>query len=804
MVRRLAPLIVFAVFACLLLWPVLFGGRVLLPGGMMGKMSPWNASATKGVETHWNALTWDSVAYFYPSRTLLGRALKSGEIPLWNPYQMCGAPFLADYQSAVLYPPNWLFAILPADRAFGLLAFLHLFAAGAFTYVFLRGLGLGRMASTFGGVAFMLSGFAITWLELPVFLSTAIWLPLALHFSHAAYETRAGRYAVVAGVAVGLSMLGGHPQIAFYCLLALGMYWVYLSAMGWRKTSVFRMIVLAGLTFGIGFALAAPQLYPAMELAQFSHRGGAVPTMQGYAAYSSLAMPWRNIVTFSMPYFFGNPMKGSYTEFAEYCGYIGILPLLLIIPALGRKARARRHVWFFCGLAALALLMALGTGINRAFYFWAPGFAHSGSPSRALFLFMFSVAILGAMGLDRVLGEAGDRKPTWLLAGLGTSFVFVLAGSITFVYLILSRISGEFTQGEMFAAVSSEISGFVVCLLLGMLALILTVAGKVSREVGGALVIGLLAADLLVFGVGYNPTCKPSELFARTPTIDLITKDSGYGRIMPLNEAWSLSEFPKSILPPNSATAYGMFDVQGYDSLYPVRYKALLDAVAGRDSCPRENGNMVFAGNPQSPVYDLLGVRWIISRNPMPSARKISDGCYVYKNEDAMPRAFLAHNIEFATEDEMLGRVTGGETNLRTVALVDANDEEHLNPWTVDLENAATTPISVDKVDIKSYSCNKVVVDVAAAQAGVLVLTDQYFPGWKARVDGNTKEVGQVDYAFRGVAVPAGKHKVEFTYFPESFDKGLRLMKVALVLIAGVAFYVILRFFEDRKVRSTH
>ncbi|MCX6374951.1 MAG: hypothetical protein NTU88_02730, partial [Armatimonadetes bacterium] len=79
MIRRLAPLIVFAILACILLWPVLFGGRVLLPGGMLQKMSPWNASASEVGEAHWNALTWDSIAFFYPSRALLGRAVRSGE-----------------------------------------------------------------------------------------------------------------------------------------------------------------------------------------------------------------------------------------------------------------------------------------------------------------------------------------------------------------------------------------------------------------------------------------------------------------------------------------------------------------------------------------------------------------------------------------------------------------------------------------------------------------------------------------------------------------------------------------------------
>ncbi|HET6454809.1 MAG TPA: hypothetical protein VFI02_10425, partial [Armatimonadota bacterium] len=203
---------------------------MLLPADMLSDMSPWS-EVPRPSSLRWDALTWDSIAYFYPARLLLGQSLRNGELPLWNPHQMCGTPFLANYQSAVLYPPNWLFGVIPAARAFGILAALHLFALGAFTFLFLRSLSLGRIASTFGAIAFMLSGFAIAWLELPVFLSTGVWLPLALFFINKAHmpTTHRTRYAALAGVALGLSMLGGHPQIAFYVFMAVALYWAYLA-----------------------------------------------------------------------------------------------------------------------------------------------------------------------------------------------------------------------------------------------------------------------------------------------------------------------------------------------------------------------------------------------------------------------------------------------------------------------------------------------------------------------------------------------------------------------------------------------
>lgn len=800
MIRRLAPLIVFAILACILLWPVLFGGRVLLPGGMLHKMSPWNASASKATEAHWNALTWDSIAYFYPSRALLGQAIRSGEIPLWNPYHMCGMPFLANYQSAALYPPNLLFAVLPTDRAFGLLAFLHLLAAGSFTYVFVRGLGVGKIGATFGGTAFMLSAFAITWLELPVFLSTAVWLPLALHFSRVALETRSARYTGPAAIAVALTLVGGHPQIAFYCLLAVGLYWVYLTIVGWPKTSIPRSLVFMCLTFAIGLALAAAQLLPSAELSALSHRGGSTPTEEGYIAYSALAMPWRCLALLFVPCLFGTPAAGVFSQFAEYCGYIGILPLLLIPVAFGLRGQPQRYSWFFGILGVLALMMALGTGVNRAFYFAIPGFSHSGSPARALFLFMFSAAILGAIGLDRIVGHSQDEKrggSAWLLM---CTAIVVLLSAIGLAEGALVMSWADVTATQMLRSLP-EILPFIALLAIGFLILLLTAMGKLSRDMGGALAICVVAADLLAFGMWYNPTCKRSEVYPKTATTSFLQSKSGSARIMPLNGDWSLSRFPTAILPPNSAMAYRLFDVQGYDAFYPVRYKALLDAAGGRDSCPPENGNMVFARNPASPVYDLLGVRWIISLSPMQGAQKTAEGCFVAGNEGVFPRVFLTHMVEYADQKEMLQRIVEGDQLLRKVALIDANDGGYLDPWQTEHRSSAAV-VSADRAEIVKYTCNTVTVKVEASRAGILVLTDQFYPGWEATVDGKRANVGRVDYAFRGVAVQAGKHTVKFMYAPESFYRGLRFTKMALVLLACFAVYSFARSFERRRTRT--
>lgn len=790
--RRLLPLAILVVLVCVFLWPVLFGGRILLPGGMLRKMSPWNAQTPQAHDVFWNALTWDCDAHFYPSRLLIHRALGFHELALWNPYQMCGMPCMADGQSGALYPLNLLFlALFSPDKAMGFLAAFHLLTAGLFTFVFLRGLGLGRTPSTFGGIAFMLGGYSVAWLHLPVFLASGVWLPLTLHLSHLAYERRSFFFAALAGMTITLSLLGGHPQIAFYGILATALYWVYMGITGRREVPIGRSVILAAVVFAIGLSLAAPQVLPMQELSSISHRGGRVATAEGYESYSRLAMPTGNLIGLMIPDFFGNPSKGTFwgaDEYDEYCLYGGILPLILIPLAFTIKSKERRSIWFFGGLALLAMLMALGTGINRLFFFGIPGFTNSGSPARVLFLFMLCAAVLASFGLERILrmGERRERGalPSVLFSALG---IVILSGAL--VLYISGGLSDRISLHDLLSQVLPDAQNFVSFLLAGVGVLVLLLTGKVNRKIGSGLLLCVLAADLLTFGIGYNPTCSRAEVYPSTRLTDFLSNDSGFQRIMPLNDKWSTREFPSAVLPPNTASIYRLFDVSGYDSLYPLRYKRLLNAAAGEESSPPENGNIVFARNYGSPVYNLLGVRWFVSMKPLGGKSREMDGCYVYKNDKALPRAFVVHGLEYSNSDgvvdaDTLDRITKNRIDLRREAVIDIKDRAECNPWSGGTAPSASAP---DRVRIVGYTCNTVTLNVKAASAGVLVLTDQYYPGWKAYVDKKETTVTRADYDFRAIPIQPGDHLVVFSFEPESFHRGLGIAWLGLIALICIS-----------------
>ena len=407
--RRLLIICVLIAGPTMLVGPALRPGRALLPADVRVQLEPWrSALGEERPEAHWDALVWDGVAQFYPWRQFAAESLRAGVIPLWNPYQFCGTPFLANGQSAVLYPLNLLFWLLPVYYAFGWSAWLHLCLTGWFAYRLLRRFGVGRMAALCGCVVWQLNSFTVAWIHLPTMLCTVTWLPAVLLMCDRALLSGRRRYAMAAGAALGLSYLGGHPQMFVYVTLmtaayviARGLSRAVAGPVGLRPVRLAWVGAVAG---AVGLGLAAAQLLPTLDFLRIAHRA-AVIGPESYQAYLGRAFQPGQLVGLLLPHPFGHPALGTYVgpeNYADYCLYVGLLALAIAVVAalLCRTWEAR-----FFALAALAsLLIALGTVVNWPLYHWVPGMASAGGPSRVAVLFAFGTALLVGMGVDRISG----------------------------------------------------------------------------------------------------------------------------------------------------------------------------------------------------------------------------------------------------------------------------------------------------------------------------------------------------------------------------------------------------------------
>ena len=703
---RWLPPLFFALLSVLFLWRSFFTGDVFLPAGLLGHVAPYKAVIPADAVPLWNPLRWDAVAQFYPWRLFAARSLRNGILPLWNTYQFCGTPFVANSQSAVFYPPNLLFTLLPTMRAFAISAAFHLTLCGWFTYLFLRRLNCGEWAALLGGTVFAYSAWQIQWLQLPTFLATSCWIPLIFSFIHELtrkgheldgkkkYE-RGGAFLLTSDfwlltTSLGLLLLAGHLQIAFYGLLAASLWAVGLSVAAGKRDGVGAAVsglAKCGAALILGGMLATPQILPALELSRVSHRAGA-PTAAGYAAYTEYALNPSQFVTLALPNFYGNDYDprnkfwGYYIKnmgdmeigirhnAAELACYVGILPFLFALFALIRGLRRKhfdRRVLFFGLLALLALLMALGTPIDAALYFGVPGFGQSGSPGRVLVLWAFAAAALAAFGLDALLKNPPALREKQATAGIA-ALLFAISLSIA-ARQFGTPVRGIIlpTLGNVFENVAQDWARIAVMTVAAVLLTGMNSRSErqrpPSRTIGGSALL-LVVADLFWVGIPVNPTSAPENVYPVTPGIQFVQAQIGHERIFPVNQLWSLYKSPPAVLPPNGAMVFGLHDVQGYDSLLTRQYKEFANQFARptasgfRDASPAEVGNMVFLQNPNAPQTALTAAKFALTpaaadpafpllREGTPPGSPVYDAANemaIYALPSSRPRAALMAN----------------------------------------------------------------------------------------------------------------------------------------------------------------
>jgi len=219
---------------------------------------------------------YDAVVYFFPQRVFLARALLAGQIPLWDPDLFLGAPFLANPQTAVLYPPSWLFVLGPVQSIYTAQLVLHAFLAAFFTYLLARyAFGALPLAAALGGLAYAFGGFAVGQVGHLNQVSAAAWLPAVLLAYHRFTVTQRVFWLALGALALGLQLLAGHPQETYMTLIVLAVFGLVTAP--WRNVRQLAVRGVAGASMCVlGAGLSAAQLLPTLELAPLSIRGDGV------------------------------------------------------------------------------------------------------------------------------------------------------------------------------------------------------------------------------------------------------------------------------------------------------------------------------------------------------------------------------------------------------------------------------------------------------------------------------------------------------------------------------------------------
>lgn len=680
---------------------------------------------------------------FYAFSLFAARELRSGRLPLWNPYAFSGHPFLADVQSAVFYPPRLLTILLSARFTFQALeleAVSHFFLASLFTYLFARrllGKGHGALVCA---LTFTYGGYLTSYppLQLAI-LETDVWLPLLLLLLDIAWERwqRGGRWSYFAlpGMALGVALLAGHPQSSMYLICGLAAYFAFRTYRS--HTSLLERALLLGIVLSLGFGLAAVQLVPSWEYMRLSTRAEG--------SYQAMAhgFPLHDLLHIILP--------GSLATWSPL--YVGILPLALA--ALALHLFRSREVVFWGLWALLALLLSFGgsTFLYVPFYLFAPGFGLFRSQERIAFLFSFALSLLAGYGTLGLI-QAIPRSLRGRLRAFRNLLLFAAVATVALVILFLySWVKAGLADPQPFGHLLNRSLLLLIFLLFSLGLIQLRLQGERRRWLLVSLILFIIIFDL--FTVNWRTNLQRRDPIGgcdSQPLLAPILVDDGLFRV---HNEWAL--------PGNYGLPCKIEDIQGSSPLRLKRYEEFITTL------------------PLERVWGLLNVKYVISWRkvlPLPSELLYERGreegmTYLHRLLDLSPRAYMVYEARVVRDDQVLESLAAPDFDLsRTVLLT---EEVELS-----LPRALQSGSSVRIVEREATT---MVLEVDAVADGLLVLSEVDYPGWRVYIDGQEGKIYRANYILRAVPLEEGRHRVTLIYAPLSFKIGAGISVFTLMAI---------------------
>ena len=711
----------------------------------------------------------DFASYFYPLKEFIRDHLIShGAIPLWNAYQFSGTPLITNIQASLFYPLGFLFYLMPSEQAYGYTVVMHCLLASMFMYSFMRTAKVSRGGSLLSAFVFTFSGFFMGHLYAGhlTFIQNYIWIPLVFRYLYLFVQTGRLLFALVAGLVQGIQILGGFPQISFYTLLGgLGFlcFQGFLSLKDHRWADVKTRALGMGILLVAGFGLSAVQIAPTLEFSRLSTRGEGL----NYAMATYESLDPKEVLSFLIPDIFGNAVDQTYWKsrdfwhFWESCGYVGLLPLCLAF-VRAEEPSLRRLRGFFLLLIGLSLVLALGK--YNPLYPWIyrlPGFSSFRIPAQILFLYIFGIAVVSGIGLDQV--QKGSWKwnrgfiPFVLLVGCILA-VFVIGLHFDPFRFFLNLFRG-FSEGPVTHANLDDLyervghSIHTASLLFCAASVFLMVSRRISLGSRRILVIAfaLVTLDLLPFGAQFVKTQPLITTPDKAAVLSNLSRTPAHGRVVTMDPHFRT----------NDGLQYRFPSVLGYDPLMLKRYA---DYVLSSQGYPPNQHVVNLSGihDPDAKMLKLLNVRQVVA-----------DG-RVLPLENEIPYAHIVHHAFVLSQDKILENMKSESFDpLKTVIF----EKDSIKRSGVGRGVEATHDIC----EVVSYESERVTLKTFSDSAGYLVVSEIFYPGWTALVDGRKGDVLCGNYLFRVIPLEKGDHEVALHFVSWPFRVGGVISVVTLV-----------------------
>jgi Bacterial membrane protein YfhO len=791
--EHLGAALLFCVFVLVYLWPVLVGGDVLSSRSLLFHYPPWASSAPDGWWRSTNFIAADVPGSYYPFHVLARDLLRHGTFPVWSPHAYAGVPFFANPQTLILSPFAWPIWVLPLELGIAVSAAVKLWLAAFGTYLLVRELRLGFWPGVLAGASFGFSAWNVEWLSWETLTAVSAMLPWALLLIERIL--RSGR---PLGPALGLALVsvlvftGGHPGAIVHVTVAAGLYALIRAAtvpglVGWERVRRFGLGVGA---LALGALVCAVLLVPVLRAGAgtigVKARIGLNTTIPGSQ------LPFGAIRTVLFPDWWGRPSDLSVAGPANYnerTFFAGSVAMIFGLVALVSPGAWRRKAPF-----AVLAFIGLAVPLHVPVLFWlATHLPLLGQVQfqRMMLLFIFAMAVLGAFGLQRLIDAPGELRRVWVVLGAGLLVGVVAltgagvsgadlghaAGNVLHLrHAVGGLIAGtDVNAGGLIA--TSVVWWLIVVAVVGLLVLVWWRRPGARRVVVVALV-AFAVLDVSYFAHDYQPMQPLAKVDLKaTGAIRYLQQRRDLGRFTGVGGA-AFDDWP---------AIYGLRDVRGSEPPQPsVRWYDLWKALVAPEQLNWSQALMPMPGPAGLNALSIMGARYIIDRPGIAAPRDLPQLSVGYRgsdatvlvNRDALPRAFVApHVVLSADERETIATI--GETAFKPRSDVVVERGEP------DAAVLARSTGTGGKVRVVAETNTSATLDAALRRPGLVVLDDSLEQGWSVQVDGRPAKVVRADDVMRGVAVPAGRHRVIWSYTVPGLALGAALSALGLVLLAA-------------------
>jgi hypothetical protein len=680
--------------------------------------------------------------YFsYPIAWHLRESFWQGQMPLWNPLNNCGQPFLAEWNTQALYPPALFYLLFPLSWSLGVFCLLHLFLGGLGMFLLAQRWTQGnRFAAAIAGVTFAFNGLTLGSLIWPATISGLAWMPWVVWLAERAWR-EGGRMLILAAITGALQMLSGAVEVILLTWLLLGILALVEFIRGGlpRGKMFLRVSVVVLLISG----LCAAQLLPFFDLLNHSQR------QQNYFTADS-SMPLTGWANFLVPLFRCQPENGVFTQPGQYwivSYYAGVITLALAAWAVCRLQNAR--VWLLAALTLLCLVLALGNA--TPLYGWLC--RHVGViglmrfPVKFVILPAFALPILAACGLaERQRRAVHATSRLWLFIWLAV--VALIVGIL--IWALQSPVTDDNHSVVLFNGLARVI---FFTAIVGGLFILEKVRGDRLRRWLQILVLLFVWLDLF-------------RQIPQPPTV---------------NATIYQPDMPRPLHAPQFGTARAMIPNAVRDQLtFAVNPGAVDNYLAHRfalfsdcnllDGLPKCDGFFPLYLREQTLLYDDLN-------DPLLDFLGASEMLTIQSNAwtwapraNPMPLLTGGQKALFANDETTLLKLADTNFNPRA--------EVYLPPEAAAVITA--TNLATVKISPVKFSAQEIDANIVADAPAMLVAAQTFYHPWRAFVDGRPTRLWRANYAFQALQIPAGTHQVKLVYVDWNFRLGMMLSLATL------------------------